>query len=154
MKRLIFIGLLLAINFGVYAQSGSARDKIESARIALITDRLGLTPDQAEKFWPIYNAYRKELTGLRNEYETARRQVDPQTASEKEKRELLNLGLQLKERKVQLERDYSDRLLKVISTAQIMSLRKAEDDFRRMLLEQIQKRRMQDGRRNQIRDRS
>ncbi len=30
-----------------------AREKVEAARIALITNRLGLSPGQAEKFWPI-----------------------------------------------------------------------------------------------------
>jgi len=31
----------------------NAKDKIKAARIGLITQRLNLTPEQAEKFWPI-----------------------------------------------------------------------------------------------------
>ncbi|MFM9074653.1 MAG: hypothetical protein ACKORJ_03680, partial [Bacteroidota bacterium] len=37
--------------------TGKARERIEAARAAVITERLGLTPDQAEKFWPIYHEF-------------------------------------------------------------------------------------------------
>ncbi|WPR77619.1 hypothetical protein [Algoriphagus sp. NG3] len=33
------------------------REKLDAARVAFITTRLNLTPDQAEKFWPIYNVF-------------------------------------------------------------------------------------------------
>jgi len=153
MKKLTLTFLMMALFITGYGQEVSAREKIESARIALITDRLGLTPEQAEKFWPLYNEFKLKNESLKKEYETARAKIDPKTATDQEKRELLNLGLNLKEQKVSLEKDYSQRMLRVISAQQMMSLRKAEDDFRRMILEQLQKRRLQQGRRNQIRDR-
>ena len=37
-------------------QEPKVREKIEAARIAYITDQLALTPEEAEKFWPIYRA--------------------------------------------------------------------------------------------------
>ncbi len=154
MKKLTLILLTMALFITGYGQEAtSAREKIESARIALITDRLGLTPEQAEKFWPLYNEFRLKNESLKKEYEAAREKINPKTATDDEKRKLLNLGLNLKERKVDLEKDYSQKMLRVISAQQMMSLRKAEDDFRRMILEQLQKRRLQQGRRNQIRDR-
>lgn len=154
MKKLtLTILIVLTLTVFGYSQNVSAREKIESARIALITERLGLNPEQAEKFWPLYNEFRQKNESLKKEYEAAKAQIDPQTATDDEKRKLLNLGLSLKERKVDLERDYSQKMLRIISAQQMMSLRKAEDDFRRMILEQLQKRRLQQGRRNQIRDR-
>jgi hypothetical protein len=51
---LIIVPLLFLFQLS-FGQDRDARQKIESARIALITERLGLTPEQAEKFWPIYN---------------------------------------------------------------------------------------------------
>lgn len=33
------------------------REKLEAARVAFITSRLDLKPDQAEKFWPIFNVF-------------------------------------------------------------------------------------------------
>ncbi|MTI20706.1 hypothetical protein E1176_06710 [Fulvivirga sp. RKSG066] len=152
MKNIILLLVTLSFATVAYGQNTTAREKIESARIALITERLGLTPEQAEKFWPLYNEFRTKNEALKKEYEVAKRSLDPQTATDKDKRQLLELGLKLKEQKLQIEKDYSGRMLRIISAQQIMSLRKAEDDFRRMLLDQIQKRRLQQGRRNQIRD--
>ncbi|RAI84942.1 hypothetical protein LV83_03735 [Algoriphagus yeomjeoni] len=33
------------------------REKLEAARVAFITTRLDLKPEQAQKFWPIYNVF-------------------------------------------------------------------------------------------------
>jgi hypothetical protein len=42
---------------------------------------------------------------------------------------------------LKVEKDYSDRLLRVISSQQLLGLKKAEDDFREMLLQRIQQQR-------------
>lgn len=152
MKRITTVFVLL-FAFAAYGQDKqSSRDKIESARIALISERLGLSPDQAERFWPLYREFREQTEGLRQEYADAKSQLNKTTSTDKEKRDLLQLGLRLKERKVELEKQYSERMLTIISAEQLMSLRTAEEDFRRMLLEQLQKRRLQQDQRNQIRE--
>ena len=35
-------------------------ERMKSAKIAFITDRLKLTPQEAEKFWPLYNEYEQQ----------------------------------------------------------------------------------------------
>ncbi|MEO9869535.1 MAG: hypothetical protein ABJF63_03575 [Ekhidna sp.] len=44
---------------------------------------------------------------------------------------------QVKERQLKLDREYSDRILKVITSRQLNNLRKAENDFKEMLLRRI-----------------
>lgn len=152
--------ILILIGFGFiqsFAQQGldeETQGKINAARIGLITERLNLSPEQAEKFWPIYKEFLTQRSSLKAEYDQAKGKLDPKTATEEERKELLDLGLKLKERSVGLERTYSDRMLKVISTQQVIALRKAEEDFRRIIIEQIQQRRQnQQERRDRIRDR-
>ena len=155
MKNFILIILIAAINQMAFGQNQEMRQKIESARIALITERLDLTPEQAEKFWPLYNEFRKKNQALKKTYDEAKSELNPETATEEEKKAILNLGLKLKEEKVQLEKEYAQLMLNVISAEQLMALRKAEEDFRRMILQQIQKRRMQrQNRRQMMRDRN
>ncbi|MFT3948625.1 MAG: hypothetical protein QM763_16800 [Agriterribacter sp.] len=36
-------------------------ERIKSLEIAYLTRQLQLTPEEAEKFWPVFNQYRKEL---------------------------------------------------------------------------------------------
>jgi len=66
MRKLLLV-LILAGSFAGNAQQPSPEtlEKIEAARIALISERLELTPEQAEKFWPIYREFgnkRKEIS--------------------------------------------------------------------------------------------
>jgi hypothetical protein len=136
-----------------YGQGRDARQKIESARIALITERLGLTPEQAEKFWPIYNEYNNHRKDLIQELQTARSNVDMNNLTEEQGQALMKLGMNIKERQLQLEKTYSNRLTQVISTQQILSLRKAEEDFRRMIIRRLEERKRQQLRREQIIDR-
>lgn len=140
MKKILILIILSAVAFQGFSQKRPARERIESARIALITDRLQLSPEQAQQFWPIYNEFTEKRRELGREYEEKRKNMNRETATEDEKRELLDLGLQTKEKVLVLEKEYSDKLLEVISVEQIMELRRAEEDFRRMLLEQLQKR--------------
>ena len=138
----ILITLLLSMTvIGAIAQGPEAMKKIESARIALITERLELTPEQAEKFWPLYREYTARREELRKEYLEARRSVDQENMTEKESKKLLDKGLELKEKQVNLDRVYSERFNNVITSRQLLQLRKAEDDFRQMLLDRIERRR-------------
>ena len=157
MKRILasIIAVVLISSTAVFAQNKETEQKIQAARIALITERLSLTPEQAEKFWPLYNEFSQKRKELRNEYNAEKAKLNMETATEEQKRALLNFGHQLKERNLALERTYSDRMLSIITSDQILSLKKAEDDFRKMVLQQIQKRRQQrQERRNQFRDRA
>ncbi|MEM6524843.1 MAG: hypothetical protein AAF693_13655 [Bacteroidota bacterium] len=157
MKRILasVIALVLISGYNVFSQNKQTEEKIQAARIALITERLSLTPEQAEKFWPLYNEFSQKRKELREEYNAEKGKLNMETATEEQKRALLNFGLKLKERNLTLERTYSDRMLSIISSDQILSLTKAEEDFRKMVLQQIQKRRQQQqDRRNQFRDRA
>ena len=62
------------------------KEKLESARIAYFTSRMNLTPDEAAKFWPVYNEYRKAMDEARRanrgEFHELRRMTEEGNASE------------------------------------------------------------------------
>ena len=153
MKGLITIILLTVIAFGAKGQSKEALEKIESARIALITERLNLSPEEAEKFWPLYREYSEKRKILRQEFIEAKREVKAEGMTEQESKRLLDKGLELRERQLEIDKTYSERLTRVISTQQLLQLKKAEDDFRKMLLERLDQRREQRERINNRRQR-
>jgi hypothetical protein len=82
--------------------------------------------------------------------QNARKNVDMNNMSEEQGRELMQLGLDIKERQLQLEKTYSNRLTDVISTKQMLSLRKAEEDFRKMIIQRLEERKRQQMRRDQM----
>jgi len=144
MTRYIIFIYLMALSLSVISQRPEQGDlkKIEAARIALITERLELTPEQAEKFWPIYREFDKQRKEIGLEYHTTRKNFDPNQATEEENKKMLELANSVKEQQLKLEQEYAQRLLKVITPRQLNNLRRAESDFKEMLLKRIRSGRM------------
>jgi hypothetical protein len=145
MKNLLIYALFLfAGSFAAVAQQEGQDpknlEKIHAARIALISEKLNLSPNQAEKFWPVYREFTEQRMALRKQYQQAERNQDVAKPKPDRDQELLKLGMLLKQQNLDLEKTYSERLLKVISAQQLLTLPKAEEEFRRMLLQRLQDR--------------
>ena len=95
----------------------------------------------------------ERMKSLRSEFRQRRQNLNEQSLTEQERQKLIDLGFQFKEKQISLEKAYSDRLLRIISSKQLLSLRKAEEDFRNMLLRRLQQRKMQQRRKEQFEDR-
>jgi len=164
MKRIVFIGLYLLSVACAFAQDQAEADpsvqdpnvqeRIKNLRIAYISDKLGLTSEQAEKFWPVYREFSDERKALRLEFAKSRKEVNTQELTPGQQEEQVRLGLELKQKELDLEKDYSGRLMKIITAQQMLNLRKAEGDFQRMILQQVQQRRMMQQRNETIRERN
>jgi hypothetical protein len=160
MKNLMIIILVFCFGTLAYGQQDDeqirrdpkAMEKIQALRTAYISEKLGLTPDQAEKFWPVYREFTQERAKLREQFKEAQRSINPNNANPKKEQELVNLGLEVKQKELNLEKDYSGRLMKVITAQQVLNLRKAEQEFRELVMQQLQQRRMMQQRKENFRD--
>jgi hypothetical protein len=154
--KILKLLFLLLISTAAFAQDDDveiaqpdpkAEQKIKAAHAAYITERLGLTPEEAEKFWPVYREYSQKRQEIRQQMKTAKEKGTGE-------KELLDLDLKVKQQQLDLEKDYSGRFQKVITPQKMMNLRQAEGDFRKLLLRQIQQRQMNQERRQQQRERT
>lgn len=152
-----FITLLLSILLLVPAfaqdeeelvKDTKAQEKIKAARIAYITEKLGLTPAEAEKFWPVYN----EFAQKRKEIRAQNKAIDPAKPAEQSDKEAVAAQLQLRQKELDLEKEYSNKLLNVIPAQKVMALRKTETEFRNLLIKQIQQRQAVQQQRQKQRD--
>jgi hypothetical protein len=134
------MAILFSAN-ALFAQSKEAMKKIESARIALFTERLNLSPEQAEKFWPLYRQYNERRRDLRLELRDARQGVDMKNLTDEQSKMLMEKALEIKQRELNLEKDYSEKFQNVISTQQVLRMKNAEKDFQKMLLQRLQSQR-------------
>ncbi len=151
--------MMMIVPLSVWAQDEGvqdpkARERIEAARIGLISERLGLTPEQAERFWPVYREFTQKRGDMIREFRQAQRELGPDNRDPEKQRELVELGLKVKQRQLDLEKDYSRRMMDVISAQQILNLRNAEKEFQRMILNQLQQRRDLQQRKENLRDRN
>jgi Spy/CpxP family protein refolding chaperone len=125
---ILFFGLLLTLP--ALAQNQD-RQKIESAKIALITNRLNLTADQAQQFWPIYNEYSDKRKDISRQLRKSNKPGGSEAITE------LNESVELKQKLVDLEKDYNAKFLRVISPQQLQELHNTERMFNKMLIDRL-----------------
>ena len=133
-KLVIFLFLLVAT---VQAQDGK-HEKIKAWKTAYITEKLSLTASEAEKFWPIYNKYDEKFHELRKKERTEifkKLRDGVENITDKEANELIEKNLSIESSGLELRKKMTVELRKVISPKKIISLKKAEDDFKRELLD-------------------
>lgn len=153
-KTLILCSVLFTLaSLSSFAQDDEAlppdpavREKINAARVAYITERLALSPAEAEKFWPLYREFTEKQRTLKQQFNQAKREGKPAN-------ELLDLEYKMKQQNLDLEKEYSGKIRQTISPEKLMNLRRAEEDFRKLVLQQVQQRQMQQQRRELQRDR-
>lgn len=76
----LFFVLLLVNTATGFAQSRheqreEKKEKIQALKIAFISNELNLTTEEAQVFWPIYNAYEKEIDAVRKERRTYHKEL-------------------------------------------------------------------------------
>lgn len=128
--------LLLLVMIAGYAQKGRGsevdREKLESARVAFITNRLSLTSDQAQKFWPIYNQHNESRRDhMGRLYGLSREAGD--NPSESKANELIEMRFQIQEEMLTEEKAFMRDITKVISSVQAFKLSEANRDFTRQI---------------------
>ena len=147
MKRIIVLFLFSIFSLQSSAQRGGARQnlqRVQAAKVGYITERVALTPEQAERFWPVYNRYQKELRTVRRTNLDAardRRQAAGSELSEAQSRQAIEASLEMQEERLALKRKYKDEFLRVISAQQLVELYQAEQDFNRVLLQRLRQQR-------------
>ncbi len=119
------------------AQDLNGRQKIESAKIGMITNRLNLTPEQAPGFWAVYNEYNNKKQELNRRI----RQLNNEPGRSSLNDDQIMNGIRevnaTRQKLADLDEEYSNRFLKVISPPQLAELYKTEQMFNNMLLKRL-----------------
>lgn len=135
-KYFVFAALLIV--YVSNAQHKPDRDKIAALKVAYITEKLDLTTQEAQVFWPIYNTHEKDMEALRQKDRTLIRGKlsDVDAMSEKEAQKLLKQYIAFEEEEDKLDSAFYERVGKEISAKKSMLLLRAKEDFKRHLIKQ------------------
>lgn len=147
MKKII-LAFILSLPLIVAGQPGEGRGpgpgagpgggpgregRLKSLEIAYLTRELNITPDEAEKFWPVYNKYQEEMrtamTGSKNEDVLERQQ------------QMLNI-----------RKKYKGDFSKILSPDRTNRLYEAEGKFREMVRKELEERREMMQKRKEMRN--
>jgi len=120
MKKLYIIFLFIGMATFAKAQETAPDEKrqqdIEALKVAFISKELELSPEEAQKFWPVYNQYSKELKA------TIKDDADVLDRDEK----VLNL-----------RKRYKDQFTNILGAQRMNRIFNAEGRFRQLLIKSM-----------------
>src|SRR6186713_708332 len=135
LRTYILIFALFAIAFSAQAQGkhgGKRNEKIDAARTAFLTDKMNLSQEQSQKFWPIYNEYEAKRKDLRHKAHPFKGQ-NIETLSDAQLKDQLNQMFEARQVELNLDKEYAEKFQKVISVRQLAAMYKGEREFMKVL---------------------
>lgn len=124
-------------------QREKSQDEIKSQKIAFLTKELSLTPEEAEKFWPVYNKADKALNEARRATRKAVFTLKKAIADEaKADGEINALSAQVFgciDKENEAAKEAYNEYLKVLPTRKAAKVRLAEESFMHSLIHKLRK---------------
>lgn len=143
MKKLILLSLLFLLTFNGFSQHKEREERIKTLKIAFITERLAFTETEAQKFWPIYNAFEEENNKLRRDSYNKRKVEDFDSMTEADAKLLLDDMSSIENKRHKLREKFMKDLLAVLPAKKVILLKKTEDEFNKKMFEEFKKRRQE-----------
>jgi len=141
MKQItLFFFFCTLLTCGTVLAQDNRSENVEAAKIAFLTDKIELTADQAQKFWPLYNEYETKRRELIRAYRSGYRH-DVEELSEQEAKARIDNMFVTKEQELELEKEYAAKFQRVITTKQLIKLYRGEREFTKLLLKRLDHRR-------------
>ncbi len=127
-------------------QADERKEAIETRKISYITRTLNLTPSEAREFWPIYNEYTRKVEELSDNFRKQTEALpEPGNMTDAQARQFVEAEISRFEKSSALRREYTEKMLEVISVQQVALLFEAERSFHRMLFREAQGRQRHSG---------
>ena len=140
MKTYASILLLLVFSFSFSQPMRQKKEQIKALKVAYITDELKLTPEEASKFWPLFNAYEDKQKDLRQEkirsYMERLDGGEIDKMNDKEATAFLTQMETTEDELYQSRKKFTASLKGILPPVKIIKLKKAEEGFNRKLLRQ------------------
>ena len=144
MKHFLLLTLLTLFTGLAFSQGGGpkknkmTREEIEAEKIAFISTELALTPEEAEKFWPVYNLYTAEIKELHKERKEYMREMkDIDKLSDDRAYELTELVFQTHAKESEIRIDYLEKFSEILGKKKAAKVFMAEEKFKRVLLKRL-----------------
>jgi hypothetical protein len=105
-------------------RSGEEAKKIQAMEVAYITKELNLSPEEAQRFWPVFNKYREDVRSVLNNRNTTDQ-------------------LERQQQVLDLRKRYRNDFSRILSQERANRVFSSEDQFRQMVRREFQKRQME-----------
>lgn len=145
MKKIttILVAFAAMVCMGISANASVAEDwkeKLMAEKIAFLTLEVGLTPEEAQVFWPVYNQVEKEkdeaMFNVIRTYKDMSKALE-EKKSEKEVSALLDKYLEAQKKVNEIENGITAKYKAVLPVEKVAKLYVAEEKFRRLQIRKL-----------------
>lgn len=141
MKSLSLLALLcLSISSTVFAQPGPPREtseRMEALRIAFMTERLALTPEESKVFWPMHEAFEAQMEAQRDAMRTQQDNFDAANTSDTELRKFVEDLAKQRKSMVDLESDHLLEVAELLGAERALMLPEMQRELARNIRERM-----------------
>lgn len=141
-----FLSMALAPARHVVAQdavqedAAAKQDKIKALELLYISRELDLTSEEAEKFWPVYKKYSKEVNELLAERKRKAKELKGQPRTDAIAEEALDKELGYERRMLEIKTRYKQEFMKILPARKVGNIYRSEREFRAMMIRQLKER--------------
>ena len=114
----------------------SKREKLEALKIAHITEKLALTPDEAQTFWPLFNEMEGKMKAIRKARRKNRKdtKANHDLLSDKELMAAVEAELDFEQQELDVKKEYNNKFSTILPIKKVVLLHEAQEGFKRRLL--------------------
>lgn len=140
---IVTVLLLATCSTSVFAQpkkNPDWKEKMQSEKIAFLSMEIGLTPEEAQQFWPIYNGVSEQMDKAMHEVFRTYMELEKamnEDRPEKEISKLLESYLDALESQNDIRDDSVEKYRKIMSDKKIAKIFVAEEKFRRQHIRRL-----------------
>ena len=132
---------MACLSFTSHASWGDDwKEKLMAEKIAFLTLEVGLTPEEAQVFWPVYNQVEKEkdeaMFNVIRAYKEMSKALE-EKKNEKEVSALLDKYLEAQKKLNEIENGVAEKYKAVLPVDKVVKLYVAEEKFRRQQIRKL-----------------
>lgn len=141
---LVAVFLIALIPFSAFSQKpankkemgNEQRENREAAKIAYFTNKMELTVEESQNFWPIVNEMQDELKSLRAEMKyNFKRENDASEVSDKELEEMMDARMQMGIKQMEIKIKYHEKFKQILPIRKVAKYYEATKSYKRVKVE-------------------
>lgn len=141
-KRIAVLGLIFLLSTTVFGQPKKGnkpnQEKIKAMKIGFITEKLNLTTQEAQKFWPVYNEFENKMDKFRKQRrEDHKKYMSILEKNDAEIEKMVDNYIIIQQKELDVKKEYHAKFKTVLPIKKVAQLYIANEQFKRELLKRI-----------------
>lgn len=139
MKKLGLVLMTFLLIGGSLVAQGKPNDKKmtkeekEAKMIGYLTEKLSLTSEEAEEFWPVFKSMKEELKANHKDFKEDKPEKDVKIdeMTDEEVIELLEKGFSMRQKDLDIKKSYNQKFINIIGPKRTAKLYHLEKEFKK-----------------------